>query len=1025
VEDRSDSPEFRAFLETEFPNIAAGMTASTRRQFMKIMGASVALAGMTGCRWPKETIAPYAKRPRDRSPGVPVDYATAMDIGGVATGLLVKSYDGRPIKIEGNPDHPDSLGGSNSLQQASVLQLYDPDRSRSPVHGGKPATWDAGLAMLRGLRSDGGQGLAVLSEANSSPAFADARQRFLAACPQAQWYEYEALSRDNEREGTRIAFGAPYRTHIDFAKARRIVSFDSDFLMDHPATVAYTRHFARYRTAEDGTMSRLIQIESNYSLTGSNADNRYAERSSDVGMRLCQLGAELKAKGLAMPAAADRLAGFASGEHQPVYLADIAGDLLAHKGHAAIIVGPRQPAEIHAVAALLNSALGNAGSAVTYSKAPNADRATHAASIASLAGQMEAGQVTALLILGGNPAYDAPADLGFAEKLGSLAHTIHLSLYADETSQLCQWRLPRAHYLESWDLARGWDGAVSVVQPLIAPLYDGRTPAEILAEMIGDADPRGFKLAQTTFASQFHSGSDTEAAWRQALNDGLVAGTAWKQEAPALAPSGWNAAFEAIKTGWEPAGEPSDAFELAFAPDKLHDGRFANNGWLQELPHPMTKLTWDNAAMISPIDAGRLSLRSGDMIEIKLDSATLRMPVCVLPGHALGSITLPLGYGREHGGQVAAGAGFNTYWLRRSGAMNIAAGATVQKLRGRHTLATTQDHHAVESDVGNAETQRRIDRLIREGTLAEYKREPKFVDHRVHRLPLAQPFGDHIFPGKPRWAMAIDLTKCTGCSACVVACQAENNIPVVGKREVAMGREMHWIRIDRYFKGDPLDTASIEARHQPVACVHCENAPCEQVCPVAATTHDEEGLNVMIYNRCIGTRYCLNNCPYKVRRFNWFFNHHGPYHPRSGGEWRQAELYEIEKLAHNPEVTVRTRGVMEKCTYCIQRISAAKIPARNALVRGNGDGVIPDGTIVTACQQACPAEAIEFGDLNHTDGKVAQAHRNNRAYTMLEDLNIRTRTRYLAGLKNPLHDDGGAGHGAPGGQHAPSDEKAD
>ncbi|RMF72989.1 MAG: 4Fe-4S dicluster domain-containing protein, partial [Planctomycetota bacterium] len=702
------------------------------------------------------------------------------------------------------------------------------------------------------------------------------------------------------------------------------------------------------------------------------------------------------------------------GAHQPEYLGLIADDILKHKGRVAITVGAAQPPEAHALAAVLNRALQSSGSAVRYVPEPDPDRPTHVSAIRALADEIDAGAVETLVILGGNPAYDAPADLNLAEKIAHVAVSVRLGQYDDETSRQCTWAVPQAHFLEAWGDAIAWDGTYSVAQPLIAPLYDGRTPGELLALLAGEKQPRAYDQTRRTFAERFGA-DDLERRWRHALHDGLVEESAPEPSLPAIVTSvDWDAALSNLSEGWEPLREDGDRFELAFYGEKLYDGRFANNAWLQELPGLLTKLTWDNAAVLSPADAQRLHVVQDDLVELEVGGRTLRLPVFVLPGQARGSIALALGYGRRAGGPVAMDAGFDTYRLRTSETMYASTGATLKRLRGTHKLATTQDHHAIQSDVGRKETQHRIPLLIREGTLKQYQADPKFVRHIGHPLPLVdgkppQPFGDHEFEGKPRWAMAIDLAKCTGCSACVTACQAENNVPVVGREEVINGREMHWIRVDRYFKGDPSDANTLDVRHQPVTCVQCENAPCEQVCPVAATVHDQEGLNVMVYNRCIGTRYCLNNCPYKVRRFNWFFNHHGPSHPRNKDGWFQTKLTAVEKLVFNPEVTVRTRGVMEKCSFCVQRIAAVKIPARNERRE------IADGEIVTACQQACPADAISFGDLNHGSSRVARQHEHDRAYVMLEDLNIRPRTKYLAGLRNPVHEPAAAhdaGHAA-------------
>ena len=1023
LDELADTPAFRGWLAREFPNLAPELSGSTRRQFLKIMGASLGLAGLTACRWPKETIVPFANRPDGRTPGVPVEYATAMELGGIGSGLLVTSYDGRPIKVEGNELHPFSKGASSAFAQAAILELYDPDRSRHPSvleHANRTAKQIPEFERFArehfaSLSERDGGGLFILGGSNGSPTFNTLKSRLLSELPAAKWFEFEAISRDNERGGTRLAFGRALRTQLDFTHADVVLSLDDDFLLNHPAMVRYTRDYAAGRTAEDGSMSRLYMLESTFSLTGSNADVRHALRSSELPAALAALARELIDAGLELPAqAAEPAAALHEAESDYEYLPRIAAELLAHRGRGIITVGPRQPAEAHALAALLNAALGNIGSTVRYVDAPDPDRTPHRDAIVELTDALKRGEVDTLVILGGNPVFTAPADLEFVAALAKAKTSIHLSLYEDETSRASTWHVPAAHFLESWGDTRAWDGTVSLVQPLIAPLYDGISSIELLAVLLGDASIGGYDLVRKTFRDQFAGAADFESAWRRALHDGVVPRTAFTQQSPKLS----NADWAAIASRLVADRSPSDGeFELVFTQDhSVYDGRFANSGWLQELPDPITKITWDNAALISVADARRLNVRRDDKIEITLAERRLTLPVDVVPGHAPGSITLPIGYGRAQAGIVGNDVGFDVSKLRTSDGWNVARGATVKRTRFTHPLATTQDHHAITSEVGNQEMAARIPELLREGTLAEFKDEPHFVRHRVHPLPLVQLFDEHAFPGKPRWAMTTDLSRCTGCSACVVACQAENNIPVVGKDEVSRGREMQWIRIDRYFSGDPADTDGVRMAHQPIMCQQCENAPCEQVCPVAATVHDEEGLNVMIYNRCIGTRYCLNNCPWKVRRFNWFYNHHGPAHPRSvelgappyPGTRPQEKLTRIEMMAFNPEVTVRTRGVMEKCTFCLQRIASAKIIARNRELAG-GDGTIPDGTIRTACQQACPAEAIVFGDLNDEQGAVSKLFKNDRAYEMLEHLNTKPRNRYLAKLRNPRD---GASHEA-------------
>ncbi len=996
LDDLADTPEFREFVENEFPNFAPELLrSSSRRQFLKLMGASMAMAGLTGCRWPKETIAPYARRPEHRIPGVPVQYATAMDLGGHAQGLLVTAYDGRPIKVEGNPSHPNNAGATDAFAQAGVLGVWDPDRSRAIVErvGGKPVNrdWtaftDALNAKLAPLRSQGGQGLCVLSEASSSPSLARLRERLAEACPGMQWFEYEPVSRDAERLGTWMALGRPYRTHLMLDNAVVIVSFDEDLLGSHPASVRHAREFVTGRCIRrDGKrtdtlepMNRLYVAESDYSITGGMADHRLAVHPTLVPKLVARLAAMLAERGVKLPDEVRQLAASIPDDlsHQTAVLEAMAEDLQANPGRGAIAVGPRQPAEVHALVALLNDALGNTNKTVWYLPEPDADRLSHDAAIAKLSSAMADGQVDTLVILGGNPVFDAPADLEFDRRLGLVAMTIHLGEYENETAVACTWHVPRAHYLESWGDARSHDLTFSIVQPIIEPLYGGRTPLELVAVLAGEKTVKPYDIVRETFKGvSERAGKGFENLWAESLCNGAVI----DQKRPPLnqkpVTGEWVAGLSALMS-W-----PTAPIEVVFRPDaSVYDGRFANNGWLQEMPDPLTKLTWDNAALMSPATARGLNVRSGDMVKIDCNGRSLEMAAFVLPGHAPDTVTLPLGYGRTVVGRVGESTGFNTYALRATRGMHMATGVTVTRTGRTYPLATTQDHHAMESRVGDAEKAARVpNRILREATLAEYVHRPEFAKHPPghHPLPLVSLWEEHTFPDKPRWAVSIDLNACIGCSACVVACQAENNIPVVGKDEVSRGREMHWIRVDRYFKG-AVDAPAVA--HQPVACQQCENAPCEQVCPVAATVHSQEGLNDMVYNRCIGTRYCSNNCPYKVRRFNWFNNY--------------KDREDIEKLGLNPEVTARSRGVMEKCTFCVQRISAVKIAARNE------GRPIADGEITPACGQACPSRAIVFGDLNDPKSRVAKAHAADRAYVLLDELNIKPRTKYSARIRNP------------------------
>jgi Fe-S-cluster-containing dehydrogenase component/anaerobic selenocysteine-containing dehydrogenase len=986
-----------------------------------VMGASLAFAGLglAGCRWPQEKLAPYAYSPPGVNPGMAKRFATAMELGGVAAGLLVTSYDGRPIKVEGNPTHPVNQGAASAMQQASLLEMYDPDRSQYPVlrQGGPKLnkSWDDFAAFatphFEQLKATGGKGFAILSEATSSETVRGLRDRLLALMPQARWYEYEPISWDNEREGTRLAFGQPLRAHYDLSKAECIVSLGCDLLQMHPDALKHTRDFAAWRRAENGAMNRLYVVESSLSLTGAAADHRWALKPSEIPIFVKSLAVELfqnindtHPHGGTVLEAIDWWTPYVKPPKEQIaepysHFNSIVTDMATHAGKCVIAAGPRQPVAVHALAHAMNLALGNVGQTVRYTAAPDPSRATHDVEVAELSKKLDAGEVQTLLILGGNPVYNAPGDAQVAVDKAKVS--IHLGLHDDETSRKCTWHLPRAHYLESWGDARAWDGTLSIVQPLIEPLYGGKTPAEVLALCCGEAQAKGYDLVRSALKPLLPG--DFEAKWTQALSDGIVPGTAWPGVQPSLAQADWSRELGFMT---ETAGLQSAKLELELQPDlKLYDGRFANNGWLQELPEPLSKITWDNALLIGVDDAKALGLKANDMVSIVGDSiqvSALEAPVYIMPGQAAGSVALALGYGRTASGRVGNKVGTNVYSLAPAVAANQVAGqpnlryvrVDIKPTGKRHTLAVTQDHWVIDA-VGFKEQQRRIGPLVREGTLDEYKANPKFAQEMLEVPPLISPWKEHEYNGH-RWGMAIDLSSCTGCGACVTACQAENNIPVVGRKQVAVGREMHWIRIDRYFTGDP---AAPDVRHQPLACHHCELAPCESVCPVAATVHSAEGLNEMVYNRCVGTRYCSNNCPYKVRRFN-FFNY-------------RKHMAETEKLAMNPEVTVRSRGVMEKCTFCVQRIEAVKITAKNE------QRPIADLEIVPACAQTCPAQAIIFGDLNDPNSRARKLHDDDRAYQMLAELNVKPRTSYLAKLRNPAagvssETPAAAGNGAKG-----------
>jgi molybdopterin-containing oxidoreductase family iron-sulfur binding subunit len=1007
LEELAGTKAFLELMQREFPEQAAVWPNSlSRRQFLALMGASLALAGLGGCSVrpaPSTTIYPYVRAPEEVVPGKTLFFATAMTLGGTAVGLLVESHLGRPIKIEGNPDHPASLGATDLFHQASILTLYDPDRSQTVTLLGKTSTWDAALGetevsrqpsigiAIEEQRRRRGAGLRLLTETVVSPTLASQIHDFLKAFPQAKWHQYEALARDTALRGAELAFGNPVNVYYDFQEADVVLSLDADFLHCGPGNLRYVADFMkrrRIRTSEadagQARMNRLYMVETAVSNTGAKADHRLALRAGEIEAFARAVAAKF---GIAVGGAQ----GGGSSSHDQ-WLTAVYQDLRQYRGRCVVLAGDRQPSAVHVLAHVLNRQLGNVGRTVRHT-APIEARPVHQLeSLGELVEDMEAGRVEMLLILGGNPVYTAPADLRFAERLHKVPLRVHLSLYQDETSRQCQWHLPEAHYLEAWSDARAFEGTASIVQPLIAPLYHGRSAHEFLSAVTNKLQTPGHDIIRDSWHRHWqehgHSGS-FEEFWQTSLHDGVVAGTQFPTEPVALKP-GWE---QHLRPAAETIGED---FELVFQADPtIYDGRFANNGWLQELPKPMTKLTWENAALMSPTTARKLGVALGsyahggehggyhaDVVELRLNDRTVRAPVWIMPGHADRSITVYLGHGRDHAGKVGGTngvrLGFNAYGLRTSVQPWFAAGLTVRKTGDGALVACTQQHHLMENRA-----------IVRTGTLERYHEHPAFAtekereeerhESRVARKPLTlyQPYD--YSPPKQKWGMVIDLTTCTGCSACVVACQAENNIPVVGKEQVAAGREMHWLRVDRYISGAPDNPA--EFHFQPVPCMHCENAPCEYVCPVGATVHSAEGLNDMVYQRCVGTRFCSNNCPYKVRRFNFF----------AYADFATASL----RQQYNPDVTVRSRGVMEKCSYCVQRIRHAQIDAE---VEGRP---VADGEILTACQAACPADAIVFGDINDVGSKVKQWKDSPLHYALLADLNTEPRTTYLAAVRNP------------------------
>ncbi len=1017
----ADTPQFREYLHREFPEQASEWNdPKGRRQFLKLMSASLALAGVGACtKQPTEEIVPYVRQPEDLVPGRPLFFASAVPFSGIAQPVLVESHMGHPTKIEGNPEHPASLGATDTFTQAAILGLYDPDRAKAITNHGEITAWGLFLTAMQSAVSQQkarqGAGLRFLSGPITSPSTAEVMASALGSLPQAKWHQYDPISSGGARAAS-LAEGSGGDPIYHFDKADVIVSLDADFLTCGPGSVRYQKDFAAHRrvTDERKEMSRLYAIESTPTLTGAKADHRLAMKASEIEGFGHQLAGAVGAPAPGGPGGGATDPASVAGK----WVVAIAKDLQAHRGRSLVVPGDYQTPAVHTLARSINQALGNVGTTVTYGASIEAAPTDHAASLRDLVQAMDAGQVDVLVILNGlNPVYSAPADLKFAEKLSKVKLAVYHGLYVDETAFLCHWNVPDAHPLESWGDSRSFDGTITITQPLIAPLYEGRSANEIIATCTSQPDRRSSAILKDYWTRAFAGGPWTikspdgqpfknfDAFWRRSLHDGFIGGTALADGGPATpfsaqpltpavvpvttavagmraetagggAPAAPAAPPPATTT---PAQQPAAAgaqggLELIFRPDPtVWDGRFSNNGWLQELPKPLTKVTWDATAWMSPQLASERSLEDGDVIELRYRGNTARMPIVRVPGHPQQSVTVFFGYGRQKAGNVGNATkdseAFNAFLLRTSDAPWFGNGLEIAKTGERYPLATTQEHHVME---GRAP--------VRAATIDEYKKEPKVIEKQGETPPrILTMYPDYKYEGY-KWGMAIDIASCTGCNACTIACVAENNIPVVGKEQVAAGREMHWIRVDHYFSGDG-NANSVETYHQPVPCMQCENAPCELVCPVAATTHSSEGLNDMVYNRCVGTRYCSNNCPYKVRRFNFLLYQ----------DWDTQSLYPMR----NPDVSVRSRGVMEKCTYCVQRINQARIDAKRE------DREIRDGEILTACQQVCPSDAIVFGNLNDPNSQVAKLKLQERNYGVLENLNTRPRTTYLAALRNP------------------------
>lgn len=970
LEHVAETEEFKEFVHREFPAGASELTDPvSRRSFLGLMGASLALAGFgSGCvSRPEEKIVPYGKRPEDLVPGLPQFYATTMVLGDEVTGLVVEAHEGRPTKIEGNPLHPGSAGGTSAIHQGAILSLYDPDRAVRVLHRGEESDFpslDAALnERLEAMYKAQGEGLLILHEPSRSPSFHAQLERVRKQYPKAIVVAWDPVAHNAVTEATKIAFGRALEPVYALADADTVVAVDADLLGSGPHALRYARDWAARREpdAAEG-MNRLWAFESTFTTTGGAADHRFRIGAGETGAFLRHLAAALAKQGVSIPAGIAQ-----EGDFDPKVTEALAKELAGRRhGRTLIVTGRNQPAEVQALAFALNDALGNTDRTVRYAPAFRPMEGAPDAGIKQAAEALASGRVDTAILLGGNPVYDAPAELGFGDALEKAKHVFHLTWAPNETSARSHWVIPETHFLEEWGDAVAVDGTYSVVQPLIRPIWYGRSKIEVLSHIAGRPQ-KGYDIVREGFLAS----RGGEESWQRVLHDGVLEGSARFVGVELDAASVARAAAKVRKP-------ESGALTVIFTTDsKVYDGRFANNGWLQEMPEPMTKLTWSNGALLSPATAQRLGVKNTEIVRVEVDGRSIEVGAWIQPGLADDAVVLALGYGRTHAGRVGNGHGANAYAIRTGKALWQAPGATVTRVGGNALMPTTQNHDSMEGRP-----------IVREATVERYKQEPDFAKKMVEHPPLIPLWKQHEWVGQ-QWGMTIDLNRCLGCNGCMVACQSENNIPVVGPEQVRNGRAMHWIRIDRYYAStnpvDPKDLSEPEVVHQPVSCQQCEQAPCENVCPVAATVHSQQGgLNDMVYNRCIGTRYCANNCPYKVRRFNFL-----DFHQRSG-------MTEVRKLAFNPDVTVRTRGVMEKCTYCVQRINAARRDAKVA-----GLERVPDGTITPACAQACPTEAIVFGDITDPESRVSKKKKEPRSYELLGELNTQPRTSYLARIRNP------------------------
>ena len=967
-EELAEAEGFDELIHREFPRQAAPWsTGVDRRSFLKLMGASLALAGLTACRPQRiDKIIPFVKVPEDIVPGMPAYYATALTHGGFALGAIVEAHEGRPTKIEGNPDHPATLGSSSAIMQAMILDLYDPDRSKAVLNVGNASSFDTFYSAARKALAQP-SGVRILTESVTSPTLSGLINEFLARYPGSKWHTYEPLNKDNQWVASEAVFGRAVQPIYDFSQADVILALDSDFLSVGPAAIRYARDYADRRRVREGSteMNRMYAVTSVPHSTSASADHRLRLKPSEIESFAFAVAAGVGAGGAGANMAPEAIA----------FMEAVVEDLNAHRGSSAVIVGEQASPALHALAFAMNQALGNVGATVTFAEPVEVNAESSSASISSLLSEMEAGTATAIIVVGGNPVFTVP-DPKFGNLLRKARFSAHLGMHVNETADVCKWHLPMSHDLEAWGDAKAYDGTVSIIQPLIEPLYGGLSAIELIDGLLGRRR-EGYDITRSAW-QRAGIGADFEAGWKQALNIG------------SLPKSGAASQVGAASMGaaLSLAASQQSGIEGIFRPDiNVLDGRYANNAWLQELPKAITKVAWDTVIQLSPATAHQLGwnptegFRGGEVsvpvYSLEVGGKKVEGPIWVTPGHADGCVTVALGGGRRKGGVVQEGVGFDVNPIRSLQTQWQASGVTLTNTGRRFDIACTQLHQGMDGRD-----------LVQTATKEKFEHDPEHVLAHVHG-----PEGEmSMYPERKwdgnAWGMSIDNTVCIGCNACVVACQAENNIPTVGKHEMKRGREMHWIRIDRYFHGPSMDDP--ETLQMPVPCMHCEQAPCEVVCPVAATVHGVEGLNEMVYNRCVGTRYCSNNCPYKVRRFNFYHfadNYTSPL--------PSPEDSPVLKLLANPDVTVRGRGVMEKCTYCVQRINDARKKAKKA------NRPIEDGEIVTACQAACPTGAIVFGNINDKNSQVAKLKAQPHDYSLLKELNTRPRTTYLVKISNP------------------------